>query len=192
MTTTDNKILSSTIETYRHYAAQPTLSDIECCNQDSNDEILHLTPYFSTIDLVKLENLTYTRSFTYSLKTRQLLFTSNVTTINENIIRRLASPDGKYLALVTKEMKGEQELYYVQIWHGEHLIFGYEVSDSEISPHGKILPKNDYASFFEWSPDSRRLIFTAEEKRKSFKSYFTAEKLDDLGESFSTYRENWG
>ncbi|CAF3853486.1 unnamed protein product [Adineta steineri] len=192
MTTTDNKILSSTIETYRHYAGHPTLSDIECCNQDSNDEILHLTPYFSTKDLVKLENLTYTRSFTYSLKTRQLLFTSNVTTINGNIIRRLASPDGKYLALVTKEMKGEQELHYVQIWHDEHLIFGYEVSDSKISPHGKILPKNDYASFFEWSPDSRRLIFTAEEKRKPFKSYFTAEKLDDLGESFSTYRENWG
>ncbi|CAF1342273.1 unnamed protein product [Adineta steineri] len=192
MTTTDNKILSSTIETYRHYAGQPTLSDIECCNQDSNDEILHLTPYFSTKDLVKLENLTYTRSFTYSLKTRQLLFTSNVTTINGNIIRRLASPDGKYLALVTKEMKGEQELHYVQIWHDEHLIFGYEVSDSKISPHGKVLPKNDYASFFEWSPDSRRLIFTAEEKRKPFKSYFTAEELDDLGESFSTYRENWG
>ncbi|CAF4304276.1 unnamed protein product, partial [Adineta steineri] len=61
MTTTDNKILSSTIETYRHYAGQPTLSDIECCNQDSNDEILHLTPYFSTKDLVKLENLTYNR-----------------------------------------------------------------------------------------------------------------------------------
>ncbi|CAF1468953.1 unnamed protein product [Adineta steineri] len=43
MTTTDNIILTSTIETYRHYAGQPTLSDIECCNQDSNDEILHLT-----------------------------------------------------------------------------------------------------------------------------------------------------
>ncbi|CAF1347281.1 unnamed protein product [Adineta steineri] len=190
--TTDNKILTSAIETYRHYAGQPTLSDIESCHQDSNDEILHLTPYFSTMDLVKLENLTYTRSFTYSLKTRQLLFTSNVTTINKNIVRRLVSPDGKYLALVTKEMKGEQELNYVQIWHDEHLIFGYEVSDSKISPHGKVLPKNDYASFFEWSPDSRRLIFTAEEKRKPFKSYFTAEKLDDLGESFSTYRENWG
>ncbi|CAF4152972.1 unnamed protein product, partial [Adineta steineri] len=33
MTTTDNIILTSTIETYRHYAGQPTLSDIECCNQ---------------------------------------------------------------------------------------------------------------------------------------------------------------
>ena len=63
---------------------------------------------------------------------------------------------------------------------------------TKISPHGKILPKNDYASFFEWSPDSRRLVFTAEEKRKPLKSYFTAEKLEDLGEPASVYRENWG
>jgi len=56
----------------------------------------------------------------------------------------------------------------------------------------KFLPKNDYASFFEWSPDSRRFIFTAEEKRKPLKSYFTAEKLDDIVEPASTYRENWG
>jgi hypothetical protein len=192
MTTTENKILTSAIETYRHYASQPILSDIESCYQDSNDEILHLTPYFSTMDLVKLEDLNYTRSFTYSLKNRQLLFTSNIIPINKNLVRRLASPDGKYLALVTKETKGEQELQHVQIWHDEHLIFGYEVSDSKISPHGKILPKNDYASFFEWSPDSRRLVFTAEEKRKSLKSYFTAEKLDDIGEPTSIYRENWG
>ncbi|CAF1141276.1 unnamed protein product [Rotaria sordida] len=192
MTTTDNKILTSAIETYRHYAGQPTLSDIESCRQDSNDEILHITPYFSTMDLVKLEDLTYTRSFTYSLKNRQLLFTSNVTPINKNLVRRLASPDGQYLALVTKETKGEQDLYYVQIWHDEHLIFNYEVNDNKISPHGKILPKNDYGSFFEWSPDSRRLIFTAEEKRKPLKSYFTAEKLDDIGEPASIYRENWG
>ncbi|CAF1295607.1 unnamed protein product [Rotaria magnacalcarata] len=192
MTTTDNKILTSAIETYRRYAGQPTLSDIESCRQDSNDEIVHLTPYCSTMDLVKLEDLTYTRSFTYSLKTRQLLFTSNVTPINKNIVRRLASPDGKYVALVTKETKGEQELQYAQIWHDEHLIFGYEVSDSKISPHGKILPKNDYASFFEWSPDSRRLVFTAEEKRKPLKSYFTADKLDEIGEPASVYRENWG
>ncbi|CAF4045424.1 unnamed protein product [Rotaria sordida] len=192
MTTTDNKILTSAIETYRHYAGQPTLSDIESCRQDSNDEILHITPYFSTMDLVKLEDLTYTRSFTYSLKNRQLLFTSNVTPINKNLVRRLASPDGQYLALVTKETKVEQDLYYVQIWHDEHLIFNYEVNDNKISPHGKILPKNDYGSFFEWSPDSRRLIFTAEEKRKPLKSYFTAEKLDDIGEPASIYRENWG
>ncbi|CAF3113825.1 unnamed protein product [Rotaria socialis] len=192
MTTTDNKILTSAIESYRRYAGQPTLSNIESCRQDSNDEIVHLTPYFSTMDLVKLEDLTYTRSFTYSLKTRQLLFTSNVTPINKNIVRRLASPDGKYVALVTKDTKGEQELQYVQIWHDEHLIFGYEVSDSKISPHGKILPKNDYASFFEWSPDSRRLVFTAEEKRKPLKSYFTADKLDEIGEPASVYRENWG
>ncbi|CAF4094977.1 unnamed protein product, partial [Rotaria sp. Silwood1] len=157
----------SAIETYRHYAGQPTLSDIESCRQDSNDEILHLTPYFSTMDLVKLEDLTYTRSFTYSLKNHQLLFTSNVTPINKNIVRRLASPDGQYLALVTKETKGEQDLYYVQIWHDEHLIFGYEINDSKISPH-------------------------AEEKRKPLKSYFTAEKLDDIGEPASIYRENWG
>ena len=81
------------------------------------------------MDLVKLEDLTYTRSFTYSLKNHQLLFTSNVSPINKNIVRRLASPDGKYLALVTKETKGEQDLHYVQIWHDEHLIFGYEVND---------------------------------------------------------------
>ncbi|CAF3545004.1 unnamed protein product [Rotaria sp. Silwood1] len=192
MTTIDNKILTSAIETYRHYAGQPTLSDIESCRQDSNDEILHLTPYFSTMDLVKLEDLTYTRSFTYSLKNHQLLFTSNVTPINKNIVRRLASPDSQYLAIVTKETKGEQHLHYVQIWHDEHLIFGYKINDSKISPHGKILPKNDYGSFFEWSPDSRRLIFTAEEKRKPLKSYFTAEKLDDIGEPASIYRENWG
>jgi dipeptidyl aminopeptidase/acylaminoacyl peptidase len=190
--TTENKILSSAIDTYRHYAGQPTLSDIESCRQDTNDEILHLTLYFATMDLVKLEDLTYTRSFTYSLKTRQLLFTSNVTLINKNIVRRLASPDGKYLALVTKETKGEQELQYVQIWHDEHLIFGYEVSDSKVSPHGKILPKNDYASFFEWNQISRQLVFTAEEKRKPMKSYFTAEKLDEIGEPASAYRENWG
>jgi hypothetical protein len=192
MTTTENKILTSAVETYRHYASQPTLSDIESCRQDVNDEILHLTPYFSTMDLIKLEDITYTRSFTYSLKTRQLLFTSNVTLINENLVRRLASPDGKHLALVTKETKGEQEIQYVQIWHDEHLIFGYEINDSKISPHGKILPKNDYASFFEWSPDSRRLVFTAEEKRKPLKSYFTADKLDDIDEPASMYRENWG
>lgn len=190
--TSENKILASAIDTYRHYAGQPTLADIESCRQDVNDDILHLTPYFSTMDLVKLEDLTYTRSFTYSVKSRQLLLTSNVTPINKNIVRRLASPDGKYLALVTKETKGEQELQYVQIWHDEHLIFGYEVSDSKVSPHGKILPKNDYGSFFEWSPDSRRLVFTAEEKRKPMKSYFTAEKLDEIGEPASLYRENWG
>jgi acylaminoacyl-peptidase len=192
MTTTENPILTSAIETYRHYAGQPILSDIESCRQDSNDEILHLTPYFSTMDLVKLEDLTYTRSFTYSLKTRQLLFTSNVTPINKNLVRRLASPDGQYLALVTKESKGEQELQYVQIWQDEHLVFGYEINDKKISPHGKILPKNDYGSFFEWSPNSRQLVFTAEEKRKPLKSYFTAEKLDDIGEPASLYRENWG
>ncbi|CAF1080330.1 unnamed protein product [Adineta ricciae] len=190
--TPDNRILTSAIETYRQYAGQPTLADIESCRQDSNDEILHLTPYFATMDLVKLEDLVYTRSFTYSLKSKQLLFTSNVTPVNKTIVRRLASPDGKYLALVTKESKGEQELQYVQIWHDEHLIFGYDVNDAKISPHGKILPKNDYASFFEWSPDSRRLVFAAEEKRKPLKSYFTAEKLDDIGEPASTYRENWG
>ncbi|UJR14651.1 hypothetical protein I4U23_001644 [Adineta vaga] len=191
-TPSTNQILTSAIETYRRYAGQPTLSDIESCRQDTNDDILHLTPYFSTMDLVKLEDLTYTRSFTYSLKNRHLLFTSNVTPINKNIVRRLASPDGKYLALVTKETKGEQELQYVQIWHDEHLVFGYEVNDAKVSPHGKILPKNDYGSFFEWSPDSRRLAFTAEEKRKPLKSYFTAEKLDEAGEPASLYRENWG
>ena len=192
MTTTDNQILSTAIETYRHYGGQPTLADIESCRQDSQDELLHLTPYFSTMDLVKLEDLTYSRSFTYSLKTKQLLLTSNVTPINKNLVRRLASPDGKHLALVTKETKGEQELHYVQIWHDEHLIFGYDTNDSKVASHGKILPKNDYASFFEWSPDSRRLVFTAEEKRKPLKSYFTAEKLDDIGEPASAYRENWG
>jgi acylaminoacyl-peptidase len=192
MTTTENKILATAIETYRHYAGQPTLSDIESCRNDSDNEILHLTPYFSTMDLVKLEDLTYTRSFTYSLKTRQLLFTSNVTPVNKNLVRRLASPDGKYLALVTKETKGEQDLHYFQIWHDEHLIFNYDTNDSKVSSHGKILSKNDYGSFFEWSPDSRRLIFTAEEKRKPLKSYFTAEKLEEIGEPASTYRENWG
>jgi dipeptidyl aminopeptidase/acylaminoacyl peptidase len=192
MTTTENKILTLAIKNYRYYAGQPTISDIESCRQDSNDEILHLTPYFSSIDLVQLDDITYTRSFTYSLKTRQVLFTSNVTPINKNLVRRLASPDGQYLALVTGETKGEQELQYVQIWHDEHLIFNYEINNDKISPHGKVLPKNDYASFFEWSPDSRRLIFTAEEKRKPLKSYFTAEKLDDLGEPASVYRENWG
>ncbi len=65
------------------------------------------------MDLVKLEDLTYTRSFTYSLKTRQLLFTSNITPINKNLVRHHASPDGQYLALVTGETKGEQELQYV-------------------------------------------------------------------------------
>ena len=192
MTTSDKQVLTTAIETYRHYAGQPILADVESCRQESNDELLHLTPYFSTMDLVKLEDLMYTRSFTYSLKTRQLLFTSNASPINKNIVRRLASPDGKYLALVTKETKGEQELQYVQIWHDEHLIFGYEVGDAKISPHGKILPKNDYGSFFEWSPDSHRLVFTAEEKRKPLKSYFTAEKLDDIGQPASAYRENWG
>ncbi|CAF1314985.1 unnamed protein product [Rotaria sordida] len=135
---------------------------------------------FSINDLVKLEDLIYTRSFTYFLKTRQLLFTSTVTPINKNIVRRLASPDD------------EQELQYIQIWHDEHLIFGYEINDNRISSHGKILPKNDYASFFEWSPDSRRLVFTAEEKHKSLKSYFTADKLHEIGEPVSIYRENWG
>lgn len=192
MTTNENQILSTAIDAYRHYAGQPILSDIESCRQDPQDELIHLTPYFSTMDLVKLEDLTYNRSFTYSLKTRQLLFTSNVSSINKNLVRRLASPDGKYLAIVTKETKGEQELQYVQIWHDEHLIFGYDTNDSKVSSHGKILPKNDYGSFFEWSPDSRRLVFTAEEKRKPLKSYFTAEKLDDIGEPASTYRENWG
>lgn len=192
MTTNENQILSTAIDAYRHYAGQPILSDIESCRQDPQDELIHLTPYFSTMDLVKLEDLTYNRSFTYSLKTRQLLFTSNVSSINKNLVRRLASPDGKYLAIVTKETKGEQELQYVQIWHDEHLIFGYDTNDSKVSSHGKILPKNDYGSFFEWSPDSRRLVFTAEEKRKPLKSYFTAEKLDDIGEPASAYRENWG
>ncbi|CAF4970010.1 unnamed protein product, partial [Rotaria magnacalcarata] len=41
-------------------------------------------------------------------------------------------------------------------------------------------------------PDSRRLVFTAEEKRKPLKSYFTADKLDEIGEPASVYRENWG
>ena len=41
MSTKENPILLKTIETYRHYAGQPTLSDIESCRQDSNDEILH-------------------------------------------------------------------------------------------------------------------------------------------------------
>jgi len=50
------------------------------------------------MDLVKLEDLTYTGSFTYSLKTRQLLFTSNITPINKNLVRCHASPDGQYLA----------------------------------------------------------------------------------------------
>src|SRR5690348_9573514 len=59
MTTTENQILPMAIETYRHYAGQPTLSDIESCRQDSQDELLHLTPYFSTMDLVKLEDSTY-------------------------------------------------------------------------------------------------------------------------------------
>ena len=192
MTTENNKVLTAAIDTYRYYAGQPLLSDIESCRQDANDDILHVTPYFSTMDLVKLEDVTYTRSFTYALKTRQLLLASNVTPLNKNVVRRLASPDGKYLALVTKESKGEQELQYVQIWHDEHLVFGYEVSDAKVSSHGKILPKNDYASFFEWSPDSRRLVFTAEEKRKPLKSYFTAEKLDDISQPASLYRENWG
>ncbi|UJR08393.1 hypothetical protein I4U23_012664 [Adineta vaga] len=196
MITNEHQILISTIETYRHYANQPIPYDIESCYHDSHDEILHITPYFSTIDLVQLEELTYTRSFTYSLKSRQLLFTSNVTPIHKNLVRRLASPNGKYLALVTNETKGEQELQYVQIWHDEHLIFGYEVNNkSNTSPHGKILPKNDYASFFEWSPNSQYLIFTAEEKRKTLKSYFTAEKLDvddEISQSASIYRENWG
>ena len=48
MTTTENKILTSAIKNYRYYAGQPTISDIESCLQDSNDEILHLTPYFSS------------------------------------------------------------------------------------------------------------------------------------------------
>ncbi|CAF3724524.1 unnamed protein product [Rotaria sordida] len=129
---------------------------------------------FSINDLVKLEDLIYTRSFTYFLKIRQLLFTSTVTPINKNIVRH------------------EQELQYVQIWHDEHLIFGYEINDNKISSHGKILSKNDYASFFEWSPDSRRLVFTAEEKHKSLKSYFTADKLHEIGEPVSIYRENRG
>ena len=192
MTTAEKKTLTTAIETYRHYAGQPTLSDIESCYQDSNNEILHLTSCFSTMDLVKLEDLAYIRSFTYSLKNRQLLFTSNVITINKNIVRRLASPDRKCLALVTKETKGEQDSHYVQIWQDERLIFGYEVNNNKTSLHGKILPKNDYASFFEWSPDSRRLAFTAEEKRKPLNSYFTIDKSDEIGEPASVYRENWG
>mgnify|MGYP001039992349 CR=1 FL=1 len=192
MSTTEKTIVNTAIDTYRRYAGQPTLADIESCRQDSNDELIHLTPYFSTMDLLKLEDLTYTRSFTYSLKTRQLLFSSNISTINKNIVRRLASPDGQYLALVTRETKGEQELQYVQIWHDEHLIFDYDVNSEKNSPHGKVLSKNDYGSFFEWSRDSRRLIFTAEEKRKTVKSYFTAEKLDENSIPASSYRENWG
>ena len=68
MTSNKQEILTSTIDTYRYYASQPTLYDIESCYRDSQDEILHITPYFSTIDLVRLEDLTYTRSFIYSLK----------------------------------------------------------------------------------------------------------------------------
>ena len=59
-----------------------------------------------------------------------------------------------------------------------------------MSLHGKILPKNNYASFFEWSPDSCRLVFTAEDKRKTFKSYFTTDEINNEPESI--YRENWG
>lgn len=191
-TITENKILTSAVETFRYYGSQPTLYDIESCLQDSQNEILHITPYFSTMDLVKLEDLIYTCSFTYSLKTHQLLFTSKITPINKNIIRRLASPDNQYLALVTQETKGEKELQYVQIWHDEHLIFGYEINTNKDVLHGKILSKNDYASFFEWSPDSRRLVFTAEEKKKPLKSYFTAENLEEIEQPASLYKENWG
>ncbi|CAF1058554.1 unnamed protein product [Adineta ricciae] len=192
MTSNKQEILTSTIDTYRYFASQPTLYDIESCYRDSQDEILHITPYFSTIDLVRLGDLTYTRSFIYSLKSRQLLFTSNVTPIQKGLVRRLASPDGTYLALVSSETKGDEESQHMQIWHNEHLILGYKVNDSEVSPHGKILPKNDYASFFEWSSDSKYLAFTAEEKQKTCKSYFTAEKLDEIGPPASIYRENWG
>jgi len=147
MSTTEKTIVNTAIDTYRRYAGQPTLADIESCRQDSNDELIHLTPYFSTMDLLKLEDLTYTRSFTYSLKTRQLLFSSNISTINKNIVRRLASPDGQYLALVTRETKGEQELQYVQIWHDEHLIFDYDVN-SEILFHRRETRRKQHSSEF--------------------------------------------
>jgi acylaminoacyl-peptidase len=192
MTTKDTTVLTSAIDTYRYYAGQPILTNIESCRQDSSGELVQLTSHFSTMDLVKLEDVTFTRSLTYSLTKRQVLFTSPVTPINRNLVRRLVSPDGQYVASVTKESKGEQELQYVNIWHDEQLIFAYDINDSKVSPHGKILPKNDYASFFQWSPDSRRLVFTAEEKRKPLKSYFTAEKLDDVSDLASAYRENWG
>ncbi|CAF3441484.1 unnamed protein product [Rotaria sp. Silwood2] len=90
MTRTENKTLISALKTYCHCANQPTLSDIESCHQDSNDDSLYLISYYSIMNLVKLEDLTYTCSFTYSLKTHQLLFTNNIILMNNNLVCRLA------------------------------------------------------------------------------------------------------
>lgn len=188
----NKELLTSAIETYRNYAAQPTLSDVEVCREDEEHGIVHLTSSFVMMDLVKLEDLGFTRNLIYSTKNRQLLMSTGISTNSKNVLRRSISPDGKYIALVIKEVKGDQELQYVQIWQDEHLYFAYDINDSKVSPHGKVLPRNDYGSFFDWSPDSRRLIFTAVEKRKPVQSYFTVDKLDDIGDPASLYRPNWG
>ncbi|CAF1466045.1 unnamed protein product, partial [Didymodactylos carnosus] len=187
------RLIKKSIETYRCYGEQPTLADIESCQIDeqSNSNIfLQITPYFATMDLTKLEDLTYTKSYTYWLNEKKVLFESNVNFL-KNIVRRLSSPNNEYLATVVKETKNDQEIQYFQLWKKNHLVHSYEIDKQ--SPHGKINGKNDYASFFEWSPDSKYLIFTAEEKRKPIKSYFNCDKLDDaISNPPNLYQENWG
>lgn len=197
---------------YREVTGNPVVT-AATVTLSQDDQILTLESYWSQRDIERKEKTVSLRSHTIKVDSGEVLSSNGPQEIKNELWNK-TSPSGALRAVVRvgKDKKNEEK-QYIEIFDKKRKLKTIDIQSLE--KHGKIIDNDGQFGSFEWSLSEGHLLYMAEKKVPSSKSFFDPKAFKDdpiggedaeddvkderatgkedssLGEEF-LYRDNWG
>ncbi|ELU02553.1 hypothetical protein CAPTEDRAFT_154305 [Capitella teleta] len=185
--------LEDAVDIYRECSTFPSVTSGRICNAQAPGHVRVYTSW-SQRDLEKGELVKFGRGHIVQL---DIVFPTPATNIASEQWN-VESPSGKMRAIVRKgtSKKGEEK-QFIEIWTDSRMQQCIDVDSLDV--HGKIYENGEFGCL-EWSHSETHLLFVAEKKVATSKSYFDRKAMKDLEEGKPDvvlgdeylYKETWG
>eukprot|EP00124_Ichthyophonus_hoferi_P002184 Ihof_evm7s139 gene=Ihof_evmTU7s139 len=182
---------STFIEKYSALRAYPSIAQAYFRRNDDTPNLMGATVTFTQPDLRNMKSRRFT--VPYLSFSKDVFVETSLPTQSENIVKVSPSFSGKKLAVLRSGEGKEKKGYAIDIWTDN----GLSMSIPTETLHGEVYT-DAFFSCLSWSRDETRLVYAAEAKAPSTRTYWeptppavAGQPESEPGTEFE-YREDWG